>query len=124
MQRVERVVVLALDGVYPFELGIPSRILGAAGGRYEVLTCTVDGKPVRTSADFSLTVEHGPEILETADTVVITAMPPDRIPDELPGEVAAALARIPDRARVVSICTGAFVLAAAGLLDGRRATTH
>ncbi|MFI1164706.1 GlxA family transcriptional regulator [Streptomyces sp. NPDC020801] len=124
MQRVERVVVLALDGVYPFELGIPSRILGAADGRYEVLTCTVDGEPVRTNADFSITVEHGPEVLESADTVIITSMPPDRIPGGLPDAVAAALARIPGHARVVSICTGAFVLAAAGLLDGRRATTH
>ena len=57
-RRVERVVVLALDGVYPFELGMPSRILGAADGRYEVVTCTVDGGPVRTDADFSITVEQ------------------------------------------------------------------
>ncbi|WBO62319.1 GlxA family transcriptional regulator [Streptomyces camelliae] len=123
-RRPERVVVLALDGVYPFELGIPSRILGAADGHYEVLTCSVDGLPVRSSADFTIGVEHGPEILDTADTVVVTSMPPAYIPDELPDEVAAALARIRPDARIVSICTAAFVLAQAGLLDGRKATTH
>ena len=124
MQHVERVVVLALDGVYPFELGIPSRIFGAADGRYEVLTCTVDGRPVRTNADFSIAVEHGPELLETADTVVVASMATPRIPEGLPAEIAAALARIRPDTRIVSICTAAFVLAAAGLLDGRRATTH
>ncbi|MER5185282.1 helix-turn-helix domain-containing protein [Streptomyces sp. NPDC002896] len=123
-RQVERVVVLALDGVYPFELGIPSRIFGAADGRYEVLTCSVDGQPVRTNADFTIGVEHGPEILSTADTVVVASMAPPHIPTELPADVAAALARIRPDARIVSICTAAFVLAAAGLLDDRRATTH
>src|SRR5439155_12966365 len=69
MRSVHRVVVLAPDGVYPFELGIPKRVFGTADGRYEVLTCTADGRPVRTSSDFSITVEHGPEALRTADTV-------------------------------------------------------
>ncbi|MFE5046127.1 GlxA family transcriptional regulator [Streptomyces sp. NPDC056637] len=122
---VHRVVVLALDGVHPFELGIPRRIFGAADGRYEIRTCSVDGGPVRTDADFLITVEHGPEALAEADTVVIP--PVDEYPPNgavLPGPVAGALAHIPPGTRIMSICTGAFVLAAAGLLDGRRATTH
>ncbi|MFD7436172.1 GlxA family transcriptional regulator [Streptomyces sp. NPDC059861] len=124
MQRVERVVVLALDGVYPFELGIPSRIFGAADGRYDVRTCSADGGPVRTNADFSITVERGPDALATADTVVIPPVGQEFLTDHVPDEVRAALARIRPGTRIVSICTGAFVLAAAGLLDGRRATTH
>lgn len=121
---VHRVVVLALDGVYPFELGIPNRVFGSADGRYEVATCSVDGRPVRTGADFEIAVPHGPEALETADTVVIPPYDLDLFGTELPGPVADALARVRPGARIVSICTGAFVLAAAGLLDGRTATTH
>ncbi|MBE3002248.1 helix-turn-helix domain-containing protein [Nocardiopsis sp. HNM0947] len=122
--RPQHVAVLALDGAYPFELGIPSRIFEAVPGLYEVSTCSVDGQPVRSASDFTIGVEHGPELLETADTVVISSIATPAIPVELPEDVAAALERIPSRSRIVSICTGAFVLAAAGMLDERRATTH
>lgn len=124
MGSTHRVVVLALDGVYPFELGIPSRVFGSAGDRYEVLTCGIAGDQVRTNSDFSITVEHGPQVLRTADTVVIPPFDTDRLTREAPEGVVSALASLRSGTRIVSICTGAFALAAAGLLDGRPATTH
>jgi transcriptional regulator GlxA family with amidase domain len=121
---MHRVVVLALPGVYPFELGMPRRIFGALPDHYEVLTCTVDGQPVTTNADFVISVGHDSEVLATADTVVIPPFDVSLVADGLPAPVVDALALVPASARIVSICTGAVLLAAAGLLDGRPATTH
>ncbi|MEV6097455.1 helix-turn-helix domain-containing protein [Nocardia sp. NPDC051981] len=120
-----QVVVLALDGVYPFELGIPNRVFGTADGLYEVITCSLDGRPVRSSSDFDIAVAHDASLLETADTVVIP--PCDVVPileNGLPQSVSDALVSIRPGVRLVSICTGAIVVAAAGLLDDRPATTH
>ncbi|WP_336083131.1 GlxA family transcriptional regulator [Nocardia sp. SSK8] len=121
---MHRVVVLALDGVYPFELGTPQRIFGTLTDRYEVLTCSVDGQPVRTIADFRIVVEHGTELLATADTVIVPSCDTADAIAGLSEPTRAALAHIRPGTRIVSICTGAFVLAAAGLLDGRPASTH
>lgn len=133
--RPHRVAVLALPGVVPFELAIPARIFGSAYDPrhddqplYEVVTCTVDGAPVRTDADFSIGVDHDASVLATADSVVI---PPshalEQIVDSggiLAEPVLRALKEIRPGTRLIAICTGAFVFAAAGLLDGRPAATH
>jgi transcriptional regulator GlxA family with amidase domain len=128
---MHRVVVLAIDGVYPFELAIPVRIFGTATGAdgeplYEVVTCGLHGEQVKTSADFTLAVRHGPEALETAGTLVIPPFDCDPVSDRsrLPEPLASALSRLPRGARIVSICTASYVLAAAGLLNGRPAATH
>jgi transcriptional regulator GlxA family with amidase domain len=127
-----RVAVLALDRVVPFDLGIPARVFGAAHGPdgerlYEVVTCSIGGAPVRTSADFTIVVDHDESVLAAADTVIVATQEPEgRLRDEgvLPEAVAGALATVPPETRLVTICTGSFVLAAAGLLDGMPATTH
>lgn len=124
---LKNVVAVALEEVHPFELGVACEVFG--------LDRSDDGLPVydfalasdqpgmlRSHAGFSVEVPHGVERLAEADLVIAVAT---GVRDEYPEPLLDALRAAVERgARVLSICNGAFLLGAAGLLDGRRCTTH
>nr|WP_218910561.1 helix-turn-helix domain-containing protein [Nocardioides thalensis] len=121
------VAVLAFDGVAPFELGVLCEGFGidrTADGvpAIDFAVCAEDDRLMRTSMGFSIQAEHGLDRLETADLVAVPAIPRGGIPPEA---VVRALQDAYQRgARILSVCSGAFTLGAAGLLDGRECTTH
>jgi transcriptional regulator GlxA family with amidase domain len=129
IHAMQSVAVLAIDGAVGFELAIPSQMLGAARSRtgdrlYDVRVC---GGPriTATAAGEALFTLRPPHRLHDALDCDMIIVPASAIADRQPPAVLDLLRTAHSRGiQIASICTGAFVLAAAGLLNGRRVTTH
>jgi transcriptional regulator GlxA family with amidase domain len=128
MPRRHTVAAIAFDDLAPFELAVACEVFGIDRSDlgvpwYRFFVCSVEDRPVRTSVGFSIDTPYRLRDLRRADTIIVPARGHGDV--EAAPELLDALRAAHRRgARIMSVCTGAFVLAQAGLLDGRRATTH
>jgi transcriptional regulator GlxA family with amidase domain len=121
---VEEVVVVVCAGLVLLDLAGPVQVLNGAGG-YRVRLASVDGRSVRSDTGVVVGVDCAlSDVVGRVDTVVVPGPPPGLL-DRFPSALVAEIRRLDGVARrVASVCTGAFLLAEAGLLAGRQATTH
>ncbi len=121
------VAVVVHDGVAPFELGVLAELFGYDRREdgvplLDYAVCGAGRAEVRTSGGFSVRPDHDLDRMAEADLVAVPAFDSE---DRTPAPVVDAVRRAVEAgARVLSVCTGAFVLGEAGLLDGRACTTH
>src|SRR4051794_3818927 len=126
-QHRHKLALVVLDGATQFELGIAYEVFGVdrthlTADWYEFFLVAGQDGPIRTEAGFVLDTPHGIDSLAAMDTIVVPATSADALGSpQLRQALCAAHVR---GARIASICTGAFILAEAGLLEGHRATTH
>ncbi|KQV10770.1 transcriptional regulator [Rhizobium sp. Root1203] len=122
------VAVLAYDGLCTFEFGIAYEVFGLprpemGADWYRFAVCGIEPGPLRAAGGLTVTVDSGLDILDQADLIVVPGW--RAIDAPVPDTLACALQAAHERgARIMSLCSGVAVLAASGLLKGRRATTH